>query len=163
MYKVLKSDTLDVRNSPLNRFASMATRMLWCAKGFCDSVAPIGVAFGTMAGIDELRKAKGLEPVFLPFLADTIFPKSETDKIYAEQRELASRLVKNEMENGAMKQELSIINQLADHDIITIEEANDWKNSLSKNNSMVNQDTNSIKNKINYNLQKIREIRNSKK
>jgi hypothetical protein len=104
----------------------MATRMLWCAKGFCDSVAPIGVAFGTMAGIDELRKAKGLEPIFLPFIADVLLPKIETDKIYAEQRKLVSNLVRNNMESEAIKQELSIVNQLVDNNVITIEEANNW-------------------------------------
>lgn len=59
MIKVFKSDELDVRNSPLDRFASLAAIIIWCSKGFCESAAPVGVVFGGMAGIDELRKAKG--------------------------------------------------------------------------------------------------------
>jgi hypothetical protein len=58
MIKVLKSDDLDVRNSPLDRFATIAAKIILCRKGLCD--APVGVVFGGMAGIDELRKAKGL-------------------------------------------------------------------------------------------------------
>lgn len=70
LIKVLKSDELDVRNSPLDRFASIAARIILCSKGLCEIAAPVGVVFGGMAGVDELRKAKGLEPIFLPKLAD---------------------------------------------------------------------------------------------
>ena len=31
-------------------------------KGICDSIAPFGVLFGNFTGIDELRKAKDIEP-----------------------------------------------------------------------------------------------------
>ena len=58
MVKVFKSEDLDVRNSPLDRFASIAARIIWCSKGFCETAAPVGVVFGGMAGIDEIRKAK---------------------------------------------------------------------------------------------------------
>lgn len=40
----------------------------------CEVAAPVGVVFGGMSGIDELRKAKGLEPIFIPKLADIILP-----------------------------------------------------------------------------------------
>jgi len=55
MYKVWKSDDLDVRNSPFDRLASFATRLIWCSKGFCDFAAPIGISYGALAGLDELR------------------------------------------------------------------------------------------------------------
>lgn len=73
MIKLFKSDDLDVRNSPLDRFATLAAKIILCSKGLCETAAPVGVVFGGMAGIDELRKAKGLEPLFLPKLADLIF------------------------------------------------------------------------------------------
>lgn len=45
MIKVFKSDELDVRNSPLDRFASIAARIILCSKGFCETAAPVGVVF----------------------------------------------------------------------------------------------------------------------
>lgn len=35
-----------------------------------------------MARIDELRKIKGIEPIFLPFLADILIPRNEMSNIY---------------------------------------------------------------------------------
>ena len=70
IYKNFNSDKLDVRNSPLDKFAGIISRIVWCSKGFCDVAAPIGVAYGSMAAIDELRKIKGLEPMLRMF---TIF------------------------------------------------------------------------------------------
>lgn len=46
MYKVLNSDKLEVRNSPLDRLASHISKVIWCAKGACNAAAPIGVTFG---------------------------------------------------------------------------------------------------------------------
>jgi hypothetical protein len=60
MIKILKSNNLDVGNSPLDRFASIAAKIILCSKGFCETAAPIGILFGGMAGLDELIKAKGL-------------------------------------------------------------------------------------------------------
>lgn len=86
MIKILNSDDLDVRNSPLDRFASIAARIILCSKGFCETAALVGVVFGGMAGVDELRKAKGLEPMFLPKSADWILPDSDTDKQIKQMR-----------------------------------------------------------------------------
>ena len=52
MYKVWKSDELNVRNSPLDHLASLATKLLWCSKGLCDFAIPISMVYGSMAGID---------------------------------------------------------------------------------------------------------------
>ena len=90
MYKVFNSNELEVRNSPLDRLASHIAKVIWCAKGACDAVAPIGVAFGTMAGIDEIRKAKGLDPICIPFIADLVLPDNEATRIYKEKTRLYS-------------------------------------------------------------------------
>jgi hypothetical protein len=42
----LQSSDLDIRNSPLDRFACMLARVTFCAKGVCDSAAPLGLALG---------------------------------------------------------------------------------------------------------------------
>lgn len=37
-----------------------------------------------MAGIDELQKIKGYEPILLPFLYDVLIPNDEASNIYYE-------------------------------------------------------------------------------
>lgn len=95
MIKVFKSDELDVKNSPTYRLASLMARIIWCSRGFCETAAPFGFVFGGMAVIDELRKAKGLEPIFLPKIADLILPNSATDEQIKQLRTHESMLIKN--------------------------------------------------------------------
>jgi len=92
IYKLIINKELDVYNSPFDRFSSQAARILMCAKGICDSAAPVGLTFGAMAGLDELRKMSDLEPVFLPFLAELLFPNPHKE-LYAENRNLANELL----------------------------------------------------------------------
>lgn len=110
MIKVFKSKDLDIKNSPLDRFASIAAKIIWCSKGFCETAAPIGVVFGGMAGIDELRKAKGLQPIFLPKLADWILPESDLQKEVKQMRYNEATLEHNFKEVNAYKEELNIVN-----------------------------------------------------
>jgi hypothetical protein len=130
MYKVFKSDDLDVRNSPFDRFASLSARLLWCVKGFCETAAPVGVAYGAMAGFDELRKLKGHEPIFLSFIAKILIPDTEASQIFQEQRKLASNLVKNRLEGDNYKQELNIVNDLLKQNIITSDKAKQWQSDI---------------------------------
>src|ERR1700694_4045031 len=48
--KILQSSELDIRNSPLDRFGRMLARVMLCAKGICDSAAPLGLGLGLMVG-----------------------------------------------------------------------------------------------------------------
>jgi len=76
MIKILKSGELNVYNSPFDKFATVVTKIFLCSKGICDGIAPFGLIFGGLTSIDELRKTKGLEPIFLPKIADFIFAES---------------------------------------------------------------------------------------
>jgi len=89
----------------------------------CDIAAPIGVTYGAMAGFDELRKIKGYEPIFLPFLSNIIIPDNEAAKIYSEQRKLIYQLTQNKIESKFYSEELGLVNQLSDNKIINKEEA----------------------------------------
>ena len=109
MYKVLKNGDLEIRNSPFDRFATFAARLLWCSKGFCDVAAPIGITYGAMAGFDELRKIKGYEPIFLPFLANVLMPDNELGKIYSEQRKLMAHLTPNNIGSSFNSEELEMV------------------------------------------------------
>jgi hypothetical protein len=124
MLKVLKSDQLDVRNSPLDRFASITARIILCSKGLCETAAPVGVVFGGMVGIDELRKAKGLEPFFLPKLADLILPDTESGKQIKQMRYYEASLERNWQELNSYKEEHSIVDSFEKNGVISKDEAN---------------------------------------
>lgn len=70
IYKVLKSDKLDIKNSPLDRLATLAARAILCAKGLCETAQPVALSLGLMLGADEVIKAGGRPAVFAPFLAN---------------------------------------------------------------------------------------------
>ena len=163
MYKTLKNRDLDIHNSPFDRFATFSARLIWCSKGFCDIAAPIGITYGTMASIDELRKLKGYEPIFLPFLSDMLIPNNEASKIYSEQRKLTSNLIQNNIANQFYSEELSLVDKLKDNHILTNEEAAQWKNDISRNESLLTKNNTEIKSKILSNLSKLEEIRSNRK
>ena len=57
VYYLLKSDELNIRNSPLDTFASLVSKALLGLKGIFSAVHPIGVTLGLMLGSDEILKA----------------------------------------------------------------------------------------------------------
>jgi hypothetical protein len=78
-----------------------------------------------MAGIDELRKLKGYEPIFLPFLADVLIPNNETTKLQYEQINLVSQLTHNKQLTNIYSQESTIVNNLLENNIINLDEASE--------------------------------------
>lgn len=96
IYKLINSEEVEIRNSPLDRFASMAVKAILCAKGLCEQAQPIGSAFGFMLGTDEFLKATGREPFFGPYMASIInkvYPNNserirEQNRILEQFREL---------------------------------------------------------------------------
>jgi len=79
---ILKNDELDIRNSPLDKYATMLARVLFCAKGFCDTAAPVGIGLGLMLGADQVLKDGGRDAFFGPLLGsglNRILPKSELE------------------------------------------------------------------------------------
>ena len=83
VYKILKSDKLDVRNSPLDHLARLSARLILCAKGVCDGAQPIGVSMGIMLGIDTVLERADHKPIFGPALGHalkTVLPKSNPEQ-----------------------------------------------------------------------------------
>jgi hypothetical protein len=52
IYRILKSDQLDIRNSPLNNFATIFTKGLLCFKGICEGGIFTGTILGTGIAYD---------------------------------------------------------------------------------------------------------------
>lgn len=159
MIKLLKSDELDVRNSPLDKLASKVARFILCSKGLCEAAAPVGVVFGGMAGIDELRKAKGLEPIFLPKLADLIFADTDTSK---EMRHHEASLNSNANELNAYKQECDIVDSFEKNGLINKDEAKTWRDQIQRNESICKNDSKEIKSKILGCLDKLNDVRKNR-
>jgi len=67
MLKILRSNELDIKNSPLDKLASMAARALFCLKNACDSAQPVGLTLGLLLGTDEILKGAKRDPIFTPF------------------------------------------------------------------------------------------------
>ena len=72
VYRVLKSDKLDVRNSPLDYIARASARIVLCAKGVCDQAQPIGVAMGILLGVDTALEKSDKDPIFGPLLGSAL-------------------------------------------------------------------------------------------
>lgn len=65
---LLKSDKLEVRNSPIDRLAFLAAKVLTCLKGVCQEAQPVGLGLGLMLGADEVMKYADVEPFFGPLM-----------------------------------------------------------------------------------------------
>jgi len=78
VFKVLKTDELDVRNSPLDRLASLTARVLFCAKGLCYAGAGTVSAIGSGLALDAALVSTGHDPIFSPVFVSflkTILPE----------------------------------------------------------------------------------------
>lgn len=158
IYKNVNSKDLDIRNSPYDKFATYAARLIWCGKGLCEVAAPIGVTYGAMAGIDELRKLRGLEPIFLPFVANILLPDSEADNIFKQQRQLSAALVRNDINLNYAQEEWKMVNTLEHSQIISKTEATEWKDIIQSNRTQIFQNNKHLKSNILENLEKFKEI-----
>ena len=72
-YKVLKSDTLEIRNSPVVKAITLITKLIYCGKIGCQAGAIGGTALSTALGIDQLRMSHGKEPYFSGILGKIIW------------------------------------------------------------------------------------------
>lgn len=70
--KVLKSDKLDVRNSPIDKLAGAAGKMLYCWKYGCQAgSAGLGLV-GTSFLIDSMLEAGNQEKIFTPLIGQGV-------------------------------------------------------------------------------------------
>jgi hypothetical protein len=58
-------------------------RVIFCAKGVCDTAQPVGLTLGLMLGYDEVIKTTGREAFFGPMIGESlnkILPKTDLNK-----------------------------------------------------------------------------------
>ena len=138
IYKTLKSDKLDIRNSPLDHLARLSSRILLCAKGACDQAQPVGVAMGIMLGVDTALEKADHKAIFGPILGkalSTILPKSDI-----QVKNNVTDLIKkpfSDLENN--NNEIDQIDRLIDR-------VSDWNKA---DNNQVNNDAKDIISELN--------------
>ena len=64
--KVIKSDDLNIRNSSLDRLASIAGKIILSNKGVCYTIISITILTSGCLSIDEIIKSVGSTPLFSP-------------------------------------------------------------------------------------------------
>lgn len=103
IFKILKSDKLDIRNSPINNFATVLTKGLLCFKGICEGGIFTGTLLGTGIAFDWALESANKEKIFAPLIGNTINKFSGIDSLGEEQRKQLEELnrVKNLTEEKA--------------------------------------------------------------
>jgi hypothetical protein len=81
IYKLLKSDELDIRNSPLDKFSSLCVRVLFCLKVGFKFTAPFALVLGIMLITDQILEIANINPLFSPLIKgifDSILPVNQS-------------------------------------------------------------------------------------
>jgi hypothetical protein len=92
IYKILKSKDLEIRNSPLNNFATVFTKGLLCIKGVCEGGIFTGTILGTGIAFDWALESANKEKVFAPLVGSFIKKLSGIDSLNEEQRKQLEQL-----------------------------------------------------------------------
>ena len=85
VYRILKSKDLDIRNSPLNNFATVFTKGLLCIKGVCEGGIFAGTVLGTGIAFDWALESANKEKFFAPLIGNFIKNISGTNYLNDEQ------------------------------------------------------------------------------
>jgi hypothetical protein len=150
--KILRSDELDIRNSPLDRLATLGARALLCFKGACDTTAqPVGLTLGLMLGADEIFKAGDIEPVFAPLLSGilkTVLPDSVTKSSMKLINENISNITNNNIEmlnNDSLLEKFQSLNLKGD---LSKDEFLEMRKLLIENQDQLKKENTVFKSKI---------------
>ena len=151
MIKILKSNELDIRNSPLDKLALLGARALFCLKNACDSAQPVGLTLGLLLGTDEILKGAKREPIFSPFLGgilNSILPEDlSRDSVRLINKDI-SELENNQDELAAIKDLESRFQKLELKGDISKNEFEEFQKGLHENKDLIINQNEKIKSKI---------------
>lgn len=147
---LIKSGKMDIRNSPLDRLATLSAKALLCFKGACDQAQPIGLTLGLMLGTDEILKSVNREPIFAPFLGsilNTVLPENvRKDSVSLIDSEIDKLKQNNqELKNNILLDKFKALNLKGD---LTVEEFNEFKKLIGENKQSLIEDNDKIKSKM---------------
>ena len=81
---MIQKGDLDIKNSPIDRLASLAAKLILCVKGSCDAIQPLATPLAIMLGVDTVLKESNREPIFSPYFAtilDKFSPSTPTPPV----------------------------------------------------------------------------------
>lgn len=152
IYFLWKSGAYDVRNSPLDRFASFATKLITCVKGSCDAIMPIGTAAGIMAAYDSVLEFNGDEPFFKPIIAKYITTDNPAMIEYRNRRKLYSQLESLQQKNDQLTEEKTLFTNLCSstkNSLFTQEDIELMKNRFDEEDNLLKTQKDEVIKKIN--------------
>ena len=90
---ILRSDEMDIKNSPIDSIASILTRGLLCMKGACEGGIFVGTVLGTGIAYDWALESAGKEKVFSPLVGKFVGTISTSgNSLSAEQKQQLDEL-----------------------------------------------------------------------
>lgn len=122
MYKTLKSDKLDIKNSPVDRFSTIALKVLWCIKGSLDQLPHIGLGLSIGAVTDQILENSRREPIFMPFLGNMLNKMIGIDtvgNIYTKRRQAYKELLALDKQEKWLAQDKNSLDALLKSGFLT--------------------------------------------
>ena len=153
MIRVLKSDQLEVRNSPIDRLAYLTAKALYCFKIGCDAAPHVGLALGLMVGVDEILKNAEHKPIFMPILggiAKTLLP-SNTNNSDTPSKLIEEAIANIKANNSLMRNNVSILDELKNLNFdgeLTKEELEEMEELINNNQDKIKTENSQFKSKI---------------
>ncbi len=165
MYKTLKSDKLDVKNSPIDRLSTIAVKVLWCIKGSCDQLPNLGLGLSLGAVTDQILENSGRKPIFMPFLGSMLNKVIGTDtvnNVYTQRKEAYKELLNLDKCERLLEKDKKDLEALLKSGFLDEEDkkliAKDfWENTQeikNKRNKIVRTITEELNNKDPFNIRK---------
>jgi hypothetical protein len=127
---IYKKEKFEIRNSPLNRYASLISQALYCLKIGC---AATGAGAGFIAGgaaYDSVLEESGRDRVFLPFMAqiyNSVFGEGPNNKINVFIEKNVPSETLNTQNQESVTEVLKKFNQMSP------EEKEEFRNEIKKN------------------------------
>lgn len=165
MYKVLKSDKLDVKNSPVDRLSTIAVKVLWCIKGSCDHLPHLGLGLSIGAATDQILESSGHKPIFMPFLGsmlNKVIGNETVHDLYRQRKEAYKELLNLDEREKLLKADKKDLDALLKSGFLNEEDkkviAKDfWENTeeiKNKRNKIVNTIAKELDNKDPFGTQR---------
>ena len=157
---LFKSDKLDVKNSPLDKLASVTVRALMCLKGACEIAQPLGVTLTLMIAGDEIVKSSGRYPIFIPMIGGVINQVIGEGKTLKASTPEIQNYLKNfekiKIENKELDETLKLLNKAKQENKLSVSDTPELKNAFDQSKQELVQKENKLRNKIIEEIKKIK-------
>lgn len=151
MYKTLKSDKLEVKNSPVDKLSTLAVKVLWCIKGSCDQLPNLGLGLSLGAVTDQILYNSGREPLFMPLLGgmlNKVIGHDTVEDVCAQRKEAYKELLSLDKREGLLKEDKKDLEALLKSGFLSKQDkkviAKDFWDNIQEIQSKINKILNTI-------------------